>query len=142
MKHGVGLGLALMAAASAACGVVEAADPPARRPPATATATAPAPAKSTKPLDLRVGNFRKYMMPKDYRAAIGQPDADKDTVVVEGQRVLVPMEHIENVPPGLGAFWYAAKHPLNSWRLFAPMVNAPPAGPPSPVPPPVFRRGP
>ena len=145
MKHGVGLGLALVA-----CGVVEAADPPARPAPVPAAVTTPTPAatstsssaKPAKPLDLRVGNVRKYMMPKDYRASLQVPDADANTVVVEGQ-ALVPMKRVEDVPMGLGGLWYAAKDPKNAWRLFAPVVNAPDTRPPlDKIPPPVFRWGP
>jgi hypothetical protein len=142
MKHGMGMGLALVA-----CGVVEAAEPPARPAPATSSSTAagpaPAAAKPAKPLDLRVGNIRKYMMPKDYRAALQAPEPDADAVVVEGQRVLVPMREVEDVPLGLGSLWYAAKDPKNAWRLFAPVVNAPDTRPPlDKIPPPVFRWGP
>jgi hypothetical protein len=135
------MGLALVA-----CGVIEAAEPPARPAPATSTAAAPAPAKPAKPakpLDLRVGNIRKYMMPKDYRAALQAPEPDADAVVVEGQRVLAPMREVEDVPLGLGSLWYAAKDPRNAWRLFAPVVNAPDTRPPlDKIPPPVFRWGP
>jgi hypothetical protein len=146
MKHGMGMGLALVA-----CGVVEAADPPARPAPAAAAVTTPAPTaaatpppvKLAKPLDLRIGNVRKYMMPKDYRAALQVPEADANAVVVEGERVLVPMERVEDVPLGLGSLWYAAKDPKNAWRLFAPVVIAPDTRPPlDKIPPPVFRWGP
>jgi hypothetical protein len=146
MKLGVGMGLALVA-----CGVVEAADPPGRPAPAAAAATAPTPAatstpaaeKPAKPLDLRIGNVRKYMMPNEYRAALQAPEPDADAVVVEGRRVLVPMAAVEDVPLGLGSLWYAAKDPKNAWRLFAPVVNAPDTRLPlDKIPPPVFRWGP
>lgn len=137
MKYEAGLGLIL------AFGVAEAADPPARRPPVTAPASAPAEAQPAKPLNLRIGDIRKYMMPRDYQAAIRAPDPDADAVVVEGQRVLVPMERVEDVPVGLGSLWYAAKDPKNAWRLFAPVVIAPDTRPPlDKIPPPVFRWGP
>jgi hypothetical protein len=127
-------------------GVANAADPPVQAAPAKAVTPPKPPAVAAavperKSLDLRVGDIRKYMMPRDYEAALGQPDADKNTIVVEGQRELVPMQMIEDVPPGLMSLWYAAKNPLNSWRLLAPMVNAPEIKP-SPIPPPVFRWGP
>ena len=142
MKFGLKLGFALVV-----CGVVEAADQPARPAPAESAATAPAkpanPAKPARPLDLRIGNIRNYMMPRDYQAALKVPDAESNSVVVEGQRVLVPMKEVEDVPLGLGSLWYAAKDPKNAWRLFAPVVNAPDTRPPlDKVPPPVFRWGP
>src|SRR4051812_7571315 len=110
-----GSGLAMWLALSAA---VRAAEPPAAAvqtaapaPSKPAAAPSGAPAESLasgarKPLDLRIGNVRNYMMPSEYRAALEQPDADNATVVVEGQR-LVPMNLIENVPPGLFGLWYA-----------------------------------
>jgi hypothetical protein len=121
---------------------------PARKP-ATVPATPVMPASATtrqppvrKTLDLRIGDVRNYMMPGEYRAALGQPDADKNTVVVEGHRVLVPMDQIENVPPGLFGLWYAAKNPLNAWRLLAPVVHQGELPPPDVVPKPIFRWGP
>ena len=74
----VGLGVAL-----AACAVAEAAEPTVVAPPAKA-ASAPAVPKPKpalqQPLDLRIGDVRKYMMPNEFREAIGAPDADKNTV--------------------------------------------------------------
>ncbi len=139
MKHGLSLGIALVA-----CGVVAAADPPARQAPAAAPATVPArPAEPAKPLDLRIGDIRKYMMPRDYQASLKVPDVESNAVVVEGKRVLVPMKTVEDVPLGLGSLWYAAKDPKNAWRLFAPVVTAPDTRPPlDKIPPPVFRWGP
>jgi hypothetical protein len=146
MKHGVGLGLALVAAS--ACGWVEAADPPARPAPAktvTSTSTPPAPpvAKPRAPLDLRLGDIRNFMTPDDIQAALKAPEAEANAVVVEGQRVLVPMKKVEDVPPGLASLWYSVKDPKNAWRIFAPVVNAPALQPPlDKIPPPVFRWGP
>jgi hypothetical protein len=143
MKHGVGLSLALMA-----LGVVEAAEPPVppapvKPPPTVATPTPPAPPKLTKPLDLRLGDIRNFMTPDEYQAALKAPDAEENSVVVEGQRVLVPMKKVEDVPGGLAGLWYAAKDPKNAWRLLAPVVNAPDTRPPlDKIPPPVFRWGP
>lgn len=141
MKHGWGLGLALVA-----CGVVDAAEP-AVRPAVTSEAAAARPTASTtpravKPLDLRIGDVRKYMMPRDFQAAIRAPDADANTVVVEGQREVVPMRTVEDVPMGLGSLWYAAKDPKNAWRLLAPAVTFKDGPTVDKVPPPVFRWGP
>jgi hypothetical protein len=140
MKHGLAvLALALVTTAHAA-------EPPAPRAAATPVpATAPKPAEPPaprKPLDLRIGNIRNYMMPKDYLEAITRPDADQETVVVEGKRESAPMKRVEDVPPGLMSLGYAVTNPLNAWRIFAPVVDARAAEPPSVVPPPVFRWGP
>lgn len=140
MKQVAGLWIALSLGVAA-----EAADPPARPEPAkqAATAAAPPAPRLTKPLDLRVGDVRHYMMPKDYQASLNVPEAEANAVVVEGQRALVPMKKVEDVPPGLAGLWHAAKDPKNAWRLFAPVVNAPDTRPPlDKIPPPVFRWGP
>ena len=140
MKHGLGLGLALVA-----CGVVEAADPPVR---ATAAAPPPAAAKSpgasppAKPLDLRVGDVRKYMMPREFQTVLRAPDTDANTVVVEGQREVVPMRMVEDVPMGLASLWYGVKDPKNAWRLLAPSVTFKDGPTVDKVPPPIFRWGP
>jgi hypothetical protein len=112
------------------------------------TAPKPAPvviAKSLLPakrLDLRIGNVRNYMMPNEYREALGMPDADKNTVVVEGNRELLPWKPDRPVPGGIVAPFWALAHPLQSWRLLVPDPKAPPPGPPDVVPPRVFRWGP
>ena len=142
MKHGLGLGLTLMV-----CGAVVAAEPPARSSATTPAPAASQPARPTsalpgKPLDLRVGDVRKYMMPRDFQVAIKAPDADSNTVVVEGQREVVPMRLVEDVPLGLGSLWYAAKDPTNAWRLLAPTVTFKDGPTYDKVPPPVFRWGP
>jgi len=158
MKHRVGLGLTL-----AVCAAVEAAEPlstapapapvdapiPAPAPAATPRAAKPtiAPAKpAVKPLDLRIGNVRSYMMPDEYSQALGAPDADNNTVIVEGKREMLPMKSEQPVPGGLIAPFWALAHPLQSWRIFLPDVaHAPKDGPREPedkVPPPIFRWGP
>src|SRR3954469_6795990 len=140
MKHGLGLSLALVV-----CSVVDAAEPPARA--ATAAAATPKPpdsvaAPAAKPLDLRIGDVRKYMMPRDFQATLRSPDADANTVVVEGQRDVAPMQRVEDVPMGLGSLWYAAKDPKNAWRLLAPAVTFKDGPTVDKVPPPIFRWGP
>ena len=151
MKHGLGWGLALVV-----CGLVEAAEPATRaaavqapsKPasaaaaPATAKPATPAATPTAKPLDLRIGDVRKYMMPRDFQVALGAPDADKNTVVVQGQRELVPMRMVEEVPGGLAALWYGVKDPKNSWRIFAPVLDFKDGPTVDKVPPPVFRWGP
>jgi hypothetical protein len=139
MKRHVGLAITL-----AACAAVEAAEPAPATSPAVAppAATIPKPA-IRKPLDLRIGDVRKYMMPDEFREALAAPDADKNTVVVEARRELLPVAYEKPIPMGpLMPLWWALKNPVNSWRILLPDINRGPAGPPEVVPPPVFRRGP
>jgi hypothetical protein len=149
----VGLGVAL-----AACAAVEAAEPVAVAPAQTAStpASVPAPANESasavpnpspvirKPLDLRIGDVRKYMMPNEFRAALDAPDAEKNTVVVEGRRELLPVEYAKPIPTWpLGPLWWSLKNPTQSWRILLPDVNLPEDGPTTDkVPPPIFRWGP
>jgi len=156
MKRRVGLGLAL-----AVCAAVEAAEPASTAPaPADAAIPSTAPAvaapstnavqaekpPSRKPLDLRIGNVRTYMMPNEYQAVLGAPDADANTVVVEGKRELLPVDYEKPIPMGpLMPLWWGLTHPSESWRIFLPDINRPPEGPREPedkVPPPIFRWGP
>lgn len=149
MKHGFGV-LALTLT-----GAVLAAEPeapavpvkPAAATPAAVRDETPPPATTAaprKPLDLRIGHIRNYMMPNEYLAAMRQPEPDRDTVVVEGQRVLVPMKFEKPIPAGFppATLWWALRNPTQSWRILVPDLNAPEAGPPDVVPPPVFRWGP
>jgi len=135
MKRGVGLSLALLL-----CGAAQAGDPPARaQPPKTTVAAAPT---VRKPLDLRVGDVRKYMMPNQFRAAIAG-DADKNTVVVEGDRPAPPLNSTQPLPQGLLAYYSLVRHPASAWRMFLPDPNRPADGPTvDKVPPPIFRWGP
>ena len=115
------------------CGAAQAADPPDPKTRAVAQ----------KPLDLRVGDVRKYMMPNEFQAAVNAPDADKYAIVVEGNRPPPELKSLRAVPMGLGALFWSFRHPSGAWRIFVPDVNAPPSGPVlDKVPPPVFRRGP
>jgi hypothetical protein len=147
MKRHVGLGLTL-----AMCAAAEAAEPAAASTvsaaPASAAAPAPAPEAKLvprKPLDLSVGDVRSYMMPNEYRAALGAPDADKNTVVVEAKRELLPMKSDQPVPGGIIAPFWAIANPLQAWRILVPDLKRPEEGPREPhdkVPPPIFRWGP
>lgn len=144
----VGLVVAL-----AACAAVDAAEPPAITPPEKPAdpiaVPAPTPAVPTpqptlrKPLDLRIGDVRNYMMPNEFREAINAPDAEKNTVVVEAKRELLPVKYEKPIPTWpLGPLFWGVMNPANSWRIFLPDINAAPDGPPDVVPPPVFRWGP
>jgi len=139
MKRRVGLGVAL-----AACAAVQAAEPTAVAPAAKAAPATPDPKPVIrKPLDLRIGDVRKYMMPRDFQAAIDAPDAEKNTVVVEARRELLPVKYEEPIPTWpLGPLYWALKNPANSWRILLPDLNRAPDGPPEVVPPPIFRWGP
>lgn len=130
------LGIALMFSAA-----VEAADPP-PRPAADKPAQAPTVITTRAPLDLRIGDVRKYMMPNEYRGAVNVPDADKTTIVVEGERAAPPLQSTQPLPGGLAAYYALFRHPSRAWRLFLPDPNAPPPGPPDVVPQREFRWGP
>jgi hypothetical protein len=116
--------------------------------PVAATAKTPAakmvaPAPERKPLDLRVGHVSKYMMPGVYQMALNAPDADANTVIVQGTRELLPMKSMQRVPGGIIAPFWALAHPLQSWRILAPDLNAPLEGPTiDKVPPRVLSLGP
>lgn len=121
----------------------------AAEPPAAAAAdkkdaqarSAPAP---RAPLKLGIGDVRKYMMPNDFRAALDAPDADKATVVVQGERPPPPLQSERPQPVGIMAVYSLFRHPTSAWRLFVPDTSryAPPPGPPDVVPPREFRWGP
>ncbi|HEU4780426.1 MAG TPA: hypothetical protein VFS58_11145 [Steroidobacteraceae bacterium] len=142
MKRRVGLGLTL-----AMCAAAEAAEPatsPVVREAVPPAATAPeAKPVLAKPLDLRVGDVRGYMMPSEYRAALGAPDAETNTVVVEAKRELLAVDYEKQIPMGpLMPLWWGLTHPTQSWRILVPDINRPDPGPPDVVPPPIFRWGP
>ncbi|HEV7607107.1 MAG TPA: hypothetical protein VGO61_07210 [Steroidobacteraceae bacterium] len=137
MKHRVSLGIALVA-----CAAVEAAEPaPAKSVVPVTTAVAAPRSQPAKPLNLRIGDVRRYMMPNEYHEAISAPDAEQNTVVVEANRML-PSKSDRPVPVAIAAPFWALAHPLQSWRILVPDLKAPPPGPPDVVPPPVFRWGP
>ena len=96
------------------------------------------------PLDLKIGDIRKYMSPEEFRALISPPD-ERDTVIVKADAPQVPMKTPLDVPGGILAPFWALAHPTQAWRLFLPdpridINEIPP--PESKVPPPVFRWGP
>ena len=84
------------------------------------------------------------MMPNDYRAALNAADADKTTVIVQGERAVAPLQSELAQPVGLGAVYSLFRHPTSAWRLFVPDTSAyaPKPGPPDVVPPREFRWGP
>ena len=140
MDARIAIAVALLIGAAA-----QAAEPPPaaggkdRKPASTATAPT-----IRAPLKLGIGDVRKYMMPNEYRAALNVPDADKTTVVVQGERAAAPLQSELPQPVGLGAVYSLFRHPTSAWRLFLPDTStyAPKPGPPDVVPPREFRWGP
>jgi hypothetical protein len=137
MNHAAGWSLALVF--SLAADAVEPAGPPQ---PAKATRIAtvpqakpaseadhPALALPAKRLDLRVGKIRDLMSRREMAALLGAPDWEKDAIVVEAQRELLPMKFEEQVPGGPAALWWALKNPTQSWRVLLPDINRPDPGP-------------
>ena len=134
------LAIAVALIASAA----HAADPPVPEKSAKTRSASPVPATPRAPLKLGVGDVRKYMMPNEFRAAIDAPDADKTTVIVQGDRPVAPLQSELPQPVALGAVYSLFRHPTTAWRLFVPDTSAyaPKPGPPDVVPPREFRWGP
>lgn len=142
MKNAVGLSFALVLA-----GTADAVEPPATAPgvkaPAPAAQLAAEPTR--KRLDLRIGKIQDLMLPRDLEAMLRAPDYEKDAVVVEGKRELLPMEFEKPVPAGFppATLWWALRNPSQSWRILLPDLNAPALGPvEDKVPPREFRWGP
>jgi hypothetical protein len=137
MNHAAGWSLALVI--SFAADAAEPAGPPqaAKAPRAAAVpqakpapeAVPPASAATPKRLDLRVGKIRDLMSRREMAALLGAPDWEKDAIVVEGQRELLPMEFEEQIPGGPAALWWALKNPTQSWRILLPDLNMPAQGP-------------
>jgi hypothetical protein len=94
------------------------------------------------PLKLHVGDVRKYMMPNEFREAVDAPDADKTTVIVQGERQAAPLQSTQPLAQGLPAYISLFTHPTRAWRMFLPDPNGVPAGPPDVVPQREFRWGP
>ena len=120
-------------------GLAFAAEPPA---PVSKPAHTRASSPPAKPLNLQIGDVRKYMMPKDFQVAVNAPDPDKTTIVVEGQREAPPLQSERPMPVGLGAVYSLFRHPTSAWRLFIPDPRAAAPGPPDVVPQREFRWGP
>lgn len=88
------------------------------------------------PLDLRLGDLRRYVPPE----ALYAPWTDElDEVLVRSHRRPPDLPERRAVPQGLGGLFWAARRPTESWRLFVPDPNAaavPPRSPDDPQPPP------
>jgi hypothetical protein len=139
MKYVAGLSLALVFSFAAA--VAEPAEPaqPVENPRSETASPAKAPSKNDLPasalparrLDLRVGKIRDLMSRREMAALLGSPDWEKDAIVVEGQRELLPMEFEEPIPSGFppATLWWALRNPGQSWRTLLPDINRPDPGP-------------
>jgi hypothetical protein len=134
MNRRINIGFVVLLGAAAYSG-----EPPARVP---AVKPAPAAAVVRAPLKLQVGDVRKYMMPNEFRDSVTSPDADKTTIVVQGDRPAPLLQSEQPLPQGLPAYLALFTHPTNAWRLFLPDPRGIPAGPPDPVPQREFRWGP
>jgi hypothetical protein len=132
----IAIAVALMASAA------QAAEPPVPAKSPNSQSAARSPAAARAPLKLGIGDVRKYMMPNEFRAAIDAPDADRTTVVVQGEREPPPLKSEQPVPLGIMTPFWMLAHPLNAWRALVPDPRAPPPGPPDVVPPREFRWGP
>ncbi len=116
---------------------------PTEAPAAATSFVTPRQGEPRKPLDLRLGDIRRYITPEDYRALMGAPAMEANTVIVQADAPLLPAKSDQPIPPGIMAPFWALAHPLQAWRLLVPDLKRPPDGPPeSKVPPPVFRWGP
>ncbi|MBC8027108.1 MAG: hypothetical protein H7Y89_14030 [Steroidobacteraceae bacterium] len=138
MNHAAGWSLALVI--SLAADAAEPAGPsqPAKAPRvatvpqaalASSKADLPPAALPAKRLDLRAGKIRDLMSRREMAALLGAPDWEKETIVVEAQRELLPMKFEEPIPGGPMALWWAFKNPSESWRILLPDLNRPDPGP-------------
>jgi hypothetical protein len=143
MKTAIAWGVALML--SVVAQATEPPTPPSKpAPPARAAAGAAQRSLPTAgtPLKLHVGDVRKYMMPNEFRAAVDAPDADKTTVIVQGERAAAPLQSTQPLAQGLPAYISLFTHPTKAWRMLLPDPNGVGTGPPDVVPKPEFRWGP
>jgi hypothetical protein len=141
MKWAVYLTLVAAAVSQAAEPTTEASD--AIEAPVDVTAAKRNEGAPRKPLDLRLGDIRRYITPEDYRALMNAPAMEANTVIVQADAPLLPVRSDEPVPAGIMAPFWALAHPTQAWRLLVPDLKRPPDGPPdTKVPPPVFRWGP
>lgn len=98
-----------------------------------------------KVLNLRLGDIRRYITPEEYRALMGAPALEANTVIVKADAPLLPMKSSHDIPGGILTPFWALANPHKIWRLVLPdprvdITKIPP--PDSPVPPREFRWGP
>lgn len=84
------------------------------------------PAATTRiapPLDLRLGDIRKFVPTEELDTPL---DAAIDEVVVRSPRVRSRLPERMPIPRGVGGLGWLLDHPTQFWRLFVPDPNAPP----------------
>ena len=101
----------------------------------TATPAATVPVVVSKPLDLQLGELRRFMAPTDWFTAL---PTDIDEVIVRGRRKPGEIPDRKQVPQGLGGLFWGARNPTQAWRLLVPdpNVQVPPRDLDSPQEPP------
>ena len=78
------------------------------------------PAPVAPPLDLKLGDASRYFPPGELATPL---DERLEEIIVNGQRV-EPIRDGRNVPLGLfPSLKHAATHPLDAWRILAPVPN-------------------
>jgi hypothetical protein len=84
------------------------------------------PAATTRiapPLDLRLGDIRKFVPTEELDTPV---NAAIDEVVVRSPRVRSRLPERMPIPRGVGGLGWLLDHPTQFWRLFVPDPNAPP----------------
>jgi hypothetical protein len=71
-------------------------------------------------LDLRLGDIRRYVPAREWSTPL--PERLEDVEVV-GRPGTPDMVETRPVPMGLGALFFAARHPTQIWRIFVPDPN-------------------
>jgi len=71
-------------------------------------------------LDLRLGDVRRYVPRREWTAPL--PEQLEDVEVI-GRKGTPDMVETRPVPGGLGALFFAARHPTQLWRIFVPDPN-------------------
>jgi hypothetical protein len=84
----------------------------------------------SRPLDLRLGDLRRYFTPAELQSPL--PDMIGDEVIVEGGRSTGSEPVQGPIPVGLVAPFWALSHPLSAWRVVLPDPNALPVPRPEP----------
>lgn len=72
---------------------------------------------SSRALDIKAPDIHKVMSAEQIAAAIPpeEPEVEADTVAVRGE---TPAPY---VPGGIAALYWAATHPIDGWRILAPV---------------------
>jgi hypothetical protein len=92
------------------------AEPAAAQQPLSAAATT----RADPPLDLRLGDIRKFIPAEELDTPL---DAAIDEVVVRSSRVRSRLPERMPIPRGVGGLGWLLDHPTQFWRLFVPDPN-------------------